>query len=142
MKRLFIKLLVSLFLGCLAANVVDCAQSVKSNIAEPSGPQKITWAADTLPLLWDPPHEAPFTNMVVSYDIFYRKHGTSDSTWIILHEGLNSSSQPKFVVLRSATGNGEFDFATCAVYPDSGKSNYLSSLDSTSYHPAGWYLSW
>lgn len=97
----------------------------------------ISSKASQVDLQWDPP--ASGASQVVSYAVSYRVHGTS--AWTPLATVL-ATAQPSYIVLRTAIGNGEFDFAVAAVDSTGATSPLHTSLDVTADPTTGWFLSW
>jgi len=102
-----------------------------------TGPNDISSTATQVTLQWDQPVSGG--SQVVSYTVSYRVHGTS--TWNLLAT-VPASSQPSFTVLRSAVGQGDFDFAVAAVDSNGAASTLHTSLDPTADPASGWYLTW
>ena len=102
-----------------------------------AGPNDVQSTAAQATLQWDSPPSGPL--QVVSYIVSYRVHGTSN--WKMLAT-VPASSQPEYTVLRSAVGNGSFDFAVAAVDSTGASSPLHTSLDPTADPASGWYLTW
>jgi hypothetical protein len=91
-------------------------------------------SAEQITLEWDPP-----ASTVSSYEVYFRMHGTEN--WQIIGS-TSEVSQPKYTILHSDVGNGDFDFAVVAVDSIAARSDYHTSLDDTARPDTGWYLIW
>ncbi len=100
--------------------------------------ESITVDTETLTLAWDAPSEP-----VSCYFLYYRKHSNTaiPNAWKAICS-LDATPSPEYMLLHSAYGNGEYDFAVIASDSEGTFSDYHSSLDVTAMPETGWYLIW
>ncbi len=123
--------------ACPLYNPAAFIQHQTTNGQQSTGADDILSTATQATLQWNPP--ASGASQVASYVISFRTHGTS--TWNSLAT-VPASTQPSYVVLRTAIGSGSFDFAVAAVSSTGATSPLHTSLDATADPTTGWYLSW
>jgi hypothetical protein len=105
-----------------------------------SGALPLVRTAESLTLQWDPPpYDLGPVTRVVSYNVYYRKHG--GASWSLL-QTTPATPAPEATLNRSLLGNGSFDFAVTAVNSLGESSPVHSSLDANAFPPGGWYVVW
>lgn len=86
-------------------------------------------------LSWDPPTDG---TTVVSYNLYYRVHGTVD--WTLLGS-VAAGPSPTYTVSNADLAYGVYDFAVTSVDAEGDESEIHTSLDETA-EPDGWFLDW
>jgi hypothetical protein len=106
-----------------------------------SGWFPISVQSAAITLEWDPPAlQFPSPPLSISaYRIFWRRHLSGG--WNFFAE-IPVTAHPTLAMKHSDLGDGEFDFAVCAVLANGRISELHSSLDAFAIPYGGWYLVW
>lgn len=103
-------------------------------------PKQIIIESDSFTLAWDPPELIGSTGSEAQkYNVYYRTHNTPDWQFLV---SLEATGQPELLVNENLLEFGIYDFAVSYVDSGNTESELHSSLDSSAYPPAGWFVNW
>lgn len=106
-----------------------------AELNKPGAPVNVT--GDTFTLYWDSADPNP-ADPAVSYNLYFRTHGTYPWTFLASTGGLEES----FTVSSALLAHGSYDFAVSAVTASGAESEPHTSLDDTADPATGWYVVW
>jgi hypothetical protein len=104
-------------------------------------PQQITVHNDTITLSWDLPDFSALEAIspIVSYKVFYRRHG--DFLWLLIAE-IEAKERLEYTLNHDDIGDGLYEFAVSAINEKNCMSMLHTSIDQNASPFGGWYVLW
>ena len=104
-------------------------------------PQQITVHDDAITLYWDPPDFSALEAIwpIVSYKVFYRRHG--DFLWLLIAE-VEAKQRLEYTLNHDEVGDGLYEFAVSAMDEKNRMSTLHTSVDQNANPFGGWYVLW